>query len=233
MARLDREAHPTTARCRVLIALLSRAFFESGPCLDEVMTARRNGVTILAVNLEPRDELPDTAAQWPAAVAKDVDPDAVAEAVKHLGKHNDFPANGCLPKLPSALIDLVAEVRRLLRIRKPWAVGSTLAQAAESAGSAAAARVADTGSARAGSALRLKRLSEQQYALYQELEAAGTDRLLVAVEPVERGRDDADSEEVVRGVSSNRGVSPWTSTTVCSPPIVAAGPTGEPHWPPT
>ena len=53
MARLESCKHPS-ANARLLVVLLSRAFYESQSCLDEYATALTNGVQVLAVNLEPR-----------------------------------------------------------------------------------------------------------------------------------------------------------------------------------
>ena len=48
-------------------ALVSSAFFESDACFDEVATAMAAGVPVLAVNLEPREQLPSTARRWAAS----------------------------------------------------------------------------------------------------------------------------------------------------------------------
>eukprot|EP00937_MAST-01D_sp_MAST-1D-sp2_P001148 g1148.t1 len=66
--KLDSDAHPETARCRVLVVLVTRAFYNSLPCLEEVATALRcqrlgKRVTkILPVRIE---DVPFDVAQWP------------------------------------------------------------------------------------------------------------------------------------------------------------------------
>ena len=59
------------AKAKVLVVLLTAAFYQSKPCLKEVAAAIDKGVALLPVRLE--DELPEEQDQWTKLTSQDDD----------------------------------------------------------------------------------------------------------------------------------------------------------------
>ena len=99
------------SRCKVLIVLLSPAFYRSQPCLIEVHKSTK-AKSMVIIPLRCSGSLPSTDAQWPDIDQKEV---MVLDQVQDkLGSINALPPRGCFFDSPSYLDDLVGRVRSVI-----------------------------------------------------------------------------------------------------------------------
>lgn len=103
------------AQCELLIVLLSRAFYRSRPCLEEVHRAVKKGMTVLPLRCE--EGLPDKDEQWKNVFDDSEGDEQVVDMITQvknaLGKINSLPPpeNGCFFDNDEHLVDLVAEAK--------------------------------------------------------------------------------------------------------------------------
>jgi hypothetical protein len=98
------------ARAKVLIVVLTKALFESKPCLDEIHTAVKKGVTLLPIYFE--EALPSKPNQWTKFI-KDADVELMAlDVQEQLGKINGIPHPGTVFTVPDAMHRILIEVEK-------------------------------------------------------------------------------------------------------------------------
>jgi hypothetical protein len=125
--KLDSQKFPEQAKCRVLLVLVTRAFYGSLPCLEEVATALRCPKVTLIIPLRIED-LPFDVPQWPMLddaekMAKKSDEkrrellERRALVTREFGKLNSLPPPGStLLHSPIYVNDLVAAVAKHLGV---------------------------------------------------------------------------------------------------------------------
>ena len=98
------------ARAKVLIVVLTKALFESKPCLDEIHTAVKKGITLLPIYFE--EALPSKPNQWTKFI-KDADTELmVLDVQEQLGKINGIPHPGTVFTVPDAMHRILIEVEK-------------------------------------------------------------------------------------------------------------------------
>ena len=95
------------ANAKVLIVLLTAAFFKSKPCLLEVNAAIENKVALVPVRLE--ETLPSKREQW-AHLKSEEDEVTINTVQKSLGRVNAIPHPGTILSVPSALGEIFEKV---------------------------------------------------------------------------------------------------------------------------
>ena len=125
--KLDSQKFPEQAKCRVLLVLVTRAFYLSLPCLEEVATALACPKVTLIIPLRIED-LPFDVPQWPGLddaewMAKKSDEqrrellERRALVKREFGKLNSLPPPGStLLHSPIYINDLVAAVAKHLGV---------------------------------------------------------------------------------------------------------------------
>ena len=97
-------------RAKVLIVVLTKALFESKPCLDEIHTAVKKGITLLPIYFE--EALPSKPNQWTKFI-KDADSELmVLDVQEQLGKINGIPHPGTVFTVPDAMHRILIEVEK-------------------------------------------------------------------------------------------------------------------------
>ena len=98
------------ARAKVLIVVLTKALYESKPCLDEIHTAVKKGITLLPIYFE--EALPSKPNQWTKFI-KDADTELmVLDVQEQLGKINGIPHPGTVFTVPDAMHRILIEVEK-------------------------------------------------------------------------------------------------------------------------
>jgi hypothetical protein len=98
------------ARAKVLIVVLTKALYESKPCLDEIHTAVKKGITLLPIYFE--EALPSKPNQWTKFI-KDADSELmVLDVQEQLGKINGIPHPGTVFTVPDAMHRILIEVEK-------------------------------------------------------------------------------------------------------------------------
>ena len=101
------------ARAKVLIVVLTKALYESKPCLDEIHTAVKKGITLLPIYFE--EALPSKQNQWTKFI-KDADSELmVLDVQEQLGKINGIPHPGTVFTVPDAMHRILIEVEKHVR----------------------------------------------------------------------------------------------------------------------
>jgi hypothetical protein len=98
------------ARAKVLIVVLTKALFESKPCLDEIHTAVKKGITLLPIYFE--EALPSKPNQWTKFIKDDDLELMVLDVQKQLGKINGIPHPGTVFTVPDAMHRILIEVEK-------------------------------------------------------------------------------------------------------------------------
>merc|ERR1711971_1341922 len=100
---------------KVLIALMSIAFYNSNACLEEVSLAADHNIRIIPLRMD--DNLPKKVDQWPQARHSDMEAKAM-KAQEQLGK-NSIPPRGSFFDVLSYQTNinvLLAEIRKELDV---------------------------------------------------------------------------------------------------------------------
>jgi hypothetical protein len=98
------------ARAKVLIVVLTKALYESKPCLDEIHTAVKKGITLLPIYFE--EALPSKPNQWTKFIKDDDLELMVLDVQKQLGKINGIPHPGTVFTVPDAMQRILIEVEK-------------------------------------------------------------------------------------------------------------------------
>ena len=98
------------AKAKVLIVVLTKALYESKPCLDEIYTAVKKGITLLPIYFE--EALPSQQDQWTQFINHADSELMVNEVRKQLGKINGIPHPGTVFTVPDAMRRILIEVQK-------------------------------------------------------------------------------------------------------------------------
>jgi hypothetical protein len=94
----------------VLIVVLTKALFESKPCLDEIHTAVKKGITLLPIYFE--EARPSKPNQWTKFIKDDDLELMVLDVQEQLGKINGIPHPGTVFTVPDAMHRILIEVEK-------------------------------------------------------------------------------------------------------------------------
>ena len=121
------ESEKRFSRCKVLIVLLSPAFYNSPPCLLEAYTATKvKGLHIIPLRCADKDSLPDKEKQWPYIGRFHEHRDRLEQVQRRFAPLNALPPRGCFfdPATPDnphpevKLEELVRSVLEKLQVRE-------------------------------------------------------------------------------------------------------------------
>ena len=101
------------ANAKVLVVLLTAAFFQSKACLDEVSTAIENKIPLLPVSLE--EPLPKRNEQW-SRLDSEEDELKITNVQRTLGKVNAIPHPGTLLTIPETLEEIFKSIGKHIDI---------------------------------------------------------------------------------------------------------------------
>ena len=99
------------SKCKVFVALQTRAYFESIPCLEEMHRAVKRGAYILPVRVE--EDLPKPRDQW-LDIKTDEDELMLETVQSKVAPLNHFPPRGTLLNQEGAFDELIEKIKAKL-----------------------------------------------------------------------------------------------------------------------